>query len=250
MIQRYLILIVCALAHLSAYAEGFLAGTLVKTPFGYENIENLTVGDKVVCYDFMGKCVTRTVTHVQQEEVDTYAQITIGNEQVFAALDHKFYVPNDNAWLEANKIKPGSVLLKRCTEYIPVDSVEVIEAPTVVYDITVDELHNFCVTREDVCVHNILPIIAGIGITIGFDGAVAFTASLAAFGVTLIGGTLWSNSREKQQHRIKVNLKSHVISIIQLQKTATTSILLIITFKAGGVKVRRLKMALRLYIIL
>lgn len=97
MIQKYLILIICALVHISAFAEGFLTGTLVKTPSGYTEIENLVVGDEVVCYNFKGECVTRAITYVQQEQVEAYTQITIGNEQVFAALDHKFYMPSDNA---------------------------------------------------------------------------------------------------------------------------------------------------------
>jgi len=198
MIQKYLILIVCALAHISAFAEGFLAGTLVKTPSGYTEIEQLKVGDKVICYDFKGQCVTRSITHVQQEEVSAYAQITVGNDNIYAALDHKFYIPHDNTWVEARKIKPGNILLKHCTEYISVSDVQSIEASAVVYDITVDEYHNFFISHEDICVHNVFPIVAGIGLTIFFDGTVAITAGFAALGAA-IGGILWSNHKEHQE---------------------------------------------------
>jgi len=173
MIQKYLILIVCALAHIGAFGEGFLAGTLVKTPSGYTEIEKLIVGDQVVCYNFKGECVTRAVTHVQQEEVNAYAQITVGNDTIYAALDHKFYIPYDNTWVEAHKIQPDSVLLKHCTEYIPASHLQTIEASAVVYDITVDEYHNFCVGHEEVHVHNVLPFVAGFTINFFFGGGVA-----------------------------------------------------------------------------
>lgn len=36
----------------SIYTEGFLSGTLVKTPYDYRPIETLNVNDRVISYDF------------------------------------------------------------------------------------------------------------------------------------------------------------------------------------------------------
>lgn len=189
MIQRYLILILLIFSHLSVIAEGFLAGTLVKTPYGYTDIEKLAIGDQVVCYNFQGECVTRAVTHVHQQEVQSYVNISVGGQFIYTDLDHKFYLPNDNAWVQAHTIQPGNVFLKECVDTSVVESVRIIDNAATVYNISVDEFHNYCVTTEDICVHNAVPFVAALTLNLFFDGTFAITGMVgigAAIGKVVI----------------------------------------------------------------
>lgn len=70
---------------------------------------------------------------------------------------------------------------------------QVVKAPAIAYDITVDEFHNFCVTIEDLCVHNVLPFVAGVTFSWAFGGgfvpAISGLLGLGAFvGKALFDG--------------------------------------------------------------
>lgn len=196
MVQK-LILTVCVLAYSYTFAEGFLAGTVVLTPYGYKNIENLDVGDRVVCYDFKGKCTERSITYTRKEHVKSYIQITVNSEKIYVTSNQKFFLPNSGRWIKSSNIKPrDNYLLQHCTELVQIEDVQEIHEEVDVYDITVDEYHNFLVSHENICVHNFLPLV--FGLTIFFDGTVAITAGFAALGAA-IGGILWSNHKEHQE---------------------------------------------------
>ena len=79
-------------------AEGFIAGTLVKTPSGHTTIEQLNVDDNVISSYRKHAKITNT-THCT---VDCCIKISIDNECIYAAQDQKFYSYDQQKWIAAN----------------------------------------------------------------------------------------------------------------------------------------------------
>jgi hypothetical protein len=185
------------------YGEGFIAGTLIKTPSGYTPIEKLCIGDSVICYDSKDRCIERPITHVIKKQTRTIVQLTVGDELIVVEADHKFYLPQENTWVEARALAPGHVLLKHCTELVVVEEAQEILQPADVYDISVADYHNFCVSHQDVHVHNFIPfIIVGISWAFGAGagGGLAVTGTLGV-GALALGAMLY-NSEHRQREAI------------------------------------------------
>lgn len=143
------------------------AGTLVDTPNGSIEIENLKPGQKVFCYNLSSSLVVESkVEDVLLTGKDREC-ITIecdGGEHITCTPDHPFLTEN-NQWVEAINLKEGSTLIhlyfsydidfgdhfphhntrkvvkiSKCTEHYDV------------YDIVVEKYHNFF--AEGICLHN------------------------------------------------------------------------------------------------
>ncbi len=182
------------------YGIGFVENTLVKTSTGYARIADLKVGNKVICYDFKDDCVERPVTYIHKQKHDSYFEVFIAGELIRCASGDKFFLPEGGKWIEAKNLMPGQVLLSHCTEFKPIDLVREIDEPVELYDITVEEFHNFCISTNDIHVHNWLPLVQltmtwtpGIG--------VAITGAVGMLGAA-VGGVFWSSSKEAEKEAI------------------------------------------------
>ena len=92
-INRSIILFISAIslitAHFSFYAEGFLAGTLVKTPIGYRTIEELKIGDTVFCYDMNASMVEKRIIATIKQKAPCYIKLIFENEFLLVSEDRK-----------------------------------------------------------------------------------------------------------------------------------------------------------------
>lgn len=169
--MKRMLLFLCLLTTSLLHGEGFIAGTLVKTPTGYTPIEELKIGDTVICFDLKGSCLEKKVTYTHQKHVTRFLIITVNNKEIIVADDHTFYIPSEEKWVIAEELKIGHVLFKNCLEQVTIDQIQEIPVNDSAYDITVDEYHNFCVTQEDIIVHNVIPLFAwGAGQGLAFVG--------------------------------------------------------------------------------
>jgi len=207
----------------SLFGEGFLPGTLVKTPTTSIPIEQLQVDEKVICYDFDGHCIERPITNITKATGDSFVEIGIGDEKIYTAPDHKFFLPQTQEWIEAKDLTAGHVLLRHCTDLIMVDSVRHINKSAEFHDITVDEYHNFCVSKYDIHVHNFFPLLAftitwvpGVGVAIG--------GGIAA-GAVALGGIFWGSSEEAKKEVIFREMESAIARTTTYQEKDKKSVI-------------------------
>lgn len=158
--MKRMLLFLCFLTTSLLHGEGFIAGTYVKTPNGYTPIEELKVDDTVICFNLEGSCVERKITHTYQESVTRFFILSVNNQEIIVADDHKFYMPLEKKWLTAHELKTGHLLLKNCLEFVAIDQIREIPTHDTAYTITVDRYHSFCVSQEDIVVHNAIPLLA------------------------------------------------------------------------------------------
>jgi hypothetical protein len=195
-INKFL-LILCLLSSSQTY-PGFFAGTLVKTPLGRLPIEQLEVGSSIICYDFKGNCVERPITHLIKKHTQACIQISLPDEKLYVEPDHTFYLPQTQEWIKAKDLTSQHILLGNCTHFIKVEAVQLLLIEGEVYDITVADYHNFCVSEQDIHAHNILPFVAiGVGIAFGGGGGgvTFFVTGTIGLGALAIGGILYESSQ-------------------------------------------------------
>ena len=133
----------------------FVAGTQVLTENGMKNIEDIKLGDKVWAIN-MDKNIRelKTVIDVFQGVTNEIYKITIGNEEITATPKHKFYVM-DKGWVRAAELEEGDKLIAKDTEMI-INRVEhqFVDTPITVYNLTINELHTYLITKYELLVHN------------------------------------------------------------------------------------------------
>jgi hypothetical protein len=192
----------------SLLGEGFIAGTLVKTPSGYTEIEKLQERDLVICYDFSGQCVQRAIIETSRTKYTSCIEVRLLDESLYAAPDHKFYLPNTKSWIAAHSLRPGQLLLKHCTELVAVDQVNLTDKETEFYDITVADYHNFCASAQDIHVHNFLPAV-GLTITWLIGEGIVVTGTAAVGGIAA-GCVLWKSSEEARKDQIRRDMENRI----------------------------------------
>ncbi len=134
---------------------GFVKGTVVKTSSGFVPIEELNIGDEVYCFDMHNdEFLLRTITDVSRHEVSYLLYIQTNGTHIIVDAQQPFYLPVEEAWCYAEDLQPSMVLLSCDQQRIMVQNVNEVCINALVYDITVDELHNFCVTTDGIVVHN------------------------------------------------------------------------------------------------
>jgi len=184
------------------YGEGFVAGTLVKIPGGYVAIENLCVGDRVICLDTAKRTVEGLVTYTGKKIVHRYACIQIGNECINVACDQQFYSAQDSLLIPVSSIGNRNILSIQKTK---IYSIKFIEESINVYLLGVAEYHNFFVTCSDICAHNFIPA-AIVGISLLFGSGTIEIAGVS-FGIAGLGtyfGYKW-HKKNKQKHDFVVD---------------------------------------------
>ena len=139
---KHMVFVITCLYSLFAWGEGFVAGTLIKTVFGYAPIETLAKGDELVCKDEFGCQVPGTVVATQRFIAPSYLCIICDDQEICVSEDQRF-LDYQNEWVYARDL--------------PLDSNDkrLVAKPVVLYALTVEPHHTFYVTESDICVHNV-----------------------------------------------------------------------------------------------
>jgi RHS repeat-associated protein len=134
----------------------FVAGTKVWTPYGWNDIEQMRVGDEVWTYDLArSNVVSATVSRTFIRNRDTLIKLRIDEDVVETTPEHPFFVKG-SGWTRAERLHPDDSLLTFDAEneaYIR--EIETQTGQFTVYNFEVPQFHNYFVTYEGVLVHNI-----------------------------------------------------------------------------------------------
>lgn len=135
----------------------FMPGSLVREGRGgsLKPIETFKVGDLVRTHDATHKAVTNVWEYdVENEDM---LKISLSNgKEILCTSDHKIFM-KDHGWIEAMNLSKGDTLLgpadsKEIFNEITVESIEAFKHTGKVYDLEVEDVHNY--TVSDVTVHN------------------------------------------------------------------------------------------------
>ena len=149
----------------------FSADTPVWTSTGPKPISALVSGDLVRAYDMASKRTElRGVDAVFVNRTVHFYDIGLDGGTIRATGRHRFWIPDEDSWVEARELQAGTRLLHwdgscKEIEFITYRDVEV--APT--YNLQVGELSNYFV-GPGVLVHNAGPANYGFGDNIIYEG--------------------------------------------------------------------------------
>jgi hypothetical protein len=132
----------------------FVAGTNVFTPDGEKAIEHLVVGEAVQSFDpVTGKNATEAVVRTFVRTVSAVLDIRVGSELITCSPEHPFWVPG-SGWRKAGELDRGSYLLTRDGYALRIDSVQRQEGTFSVFNIEVEGMNTYFVSRLGILVHN------------------------------------------------------------------------------------------------
>jgi len=198
----------------TAESHGFAAGTLVKTPSSYQQIENIRVGDAVLAFDCAHACtVTRQVTNVICHQAERCRQLVVGTEVIVTDDIQRFYLTYPGSWVPVCELG-ASDLLKTCAGSLLIHELGYADECITLFDLVVAEDHTYCVTESDIIVHNPVGIFC-IGAPLLATPATPVLCAIAPVAVAGIVGTTcaWmlgkgivSFVREKRRHQNDVHI--------------------------------------------
>jgi hypothetical protein len=123
-------------------------GTLIATPSGAKPVEDLHVGDSVLSFDLHQRATVSTIVRGVLSSV-AEETILLGGKLRATAMHPVFA---SGQWKPAGKIDLADWLLDDCGRTVPAGRVQREEGLTTVFDVEVDEPHNFF--AGGVLVHN------------------------------------------------------------------------------------------------
>ena len=135
--------------------KGFTFGTLIKTPCGYEQIQNLKIGD-IVCTNHNNQ--TTTITDIFCNDVHQCIRLTIDEITFNVGYEQKF-LSADGIWIDAFAITLHDIFVDHEGFPYSFDTIEFIQQDLRTYTLTVDH-HVFIATELDLVTHNSAAIIA------------------------------------------------------------------------------------------
>lgn len=157
--------------------EGFVAGTLVKTPYGYAKIDELAVGDSILCNNFDGTFTTSTIIRTYKKLYTRLIRLVVDHTIIYVEPHHLFYLPCQKRWCKASELCNGGALLKGIDDTVIITDIHETRGALYLYDISVDTYHTFYVSQEDITVHN----------AIGELLSATFYSALSSAGVPTLG---------------------------------------------------------------
>lgn len=139
----------------------FTGDTLIYTPHGMRNIEDIKVGDVVYSYNEVSELVEeKKVTKVESSRVSEIYDISLNDLIVHTTKEHRFYCVLDDRkdYVAAGNMSIGTELFN-LTEPIKLIKAESYALDTVVYNFEVEDNCNYFITNKKILVHNAKEII-------------------------------------------------------------------------------------------
>ena len=146
-------------------SSGFAKDTLVKTPIGYEKIQNLKPGSVVTTFDEVSECLReQTITTITTIFTTKSFCLTLNDEQntkLYTGTKQKFYSYNPLAkffnltkhlWLSSLMLHRFGIIVG--DTLVPIQNIRQVSTFTKLYLIEVANTHNFFVTKANILVHN------------------------------------------------------------------------------------------------
>jgi hypothetical protein len=132
----------------------FVAGTLILTPTGYQAIETLQVGDRVLAGNpETGEVKECRVLQTFEREVSQVLAVQVGDESITCTAEHPFWVTG-KGWVKAGQLAVGDLLMTQNHEVVLVEAIESQTGRVKVYNFEVEDLHTYFVSSVKILVHN------------------------------------------------------------------------------------------------
>ena len=139
----------------SSVAPCFPPGTIVKTPNGDRQIEDLTIGDLVIAYDFESKTpLIQPILHLYKNWTENLVDVNIDGELITSTRLHPFWVESSSKWLSASQLESGMTLKTITDNSITIDFAKTYAYQSATYNLEVCQAHNYFVGTTGVLVHN------------------------------------------------------------------------------------------------
>ena len=146
----------CKVYDIKTKQQCLIEGTKVLTEKGMKNIEDISIGDKVYSMNTQNnQKELRKVNAVYRGETSETYKIMIGNEEIQTTARHKFYTA-DRGWIVASSLEVGEEIIDKDSNKLKITKIEQkrYEKPVKIYDLTVEEYHNYFITESAILVHN------------------------------------------------------------------------------------------------
>lgn len=132
----------------------FYKNTQILTPHGSKNIQDISVGDSVVCFDSQftlhESVVTKTFIHDKEFGEDIYTYSLGNGAKLNVTLNHPV-LTQTGEYLEIGELSVGDFLIDSTGEPIAINSIEFLKRD-IVYNIETEKYHNY--VANGICVHN------------------------------------------------------------------------------------------------
>ena len=155
----------------SILAEGFVAGTLIKTEAGPVPIEQIKEGDNVCAYGFDDCYYMQHVLFAGKKETSVLVGLTIDGELILTAPEQCFLKGLEEIWTPAANLQPGDKL-RAFSGYLTIEKIEIGEIPAEIHTLSVVDFGNFFVSNHEIVAHNWVALVYAAG-----NGFLAFAAT-------------------------------------------------------------------------
>ena len=141
----------------------FLAGTKVTTLNGYKDINKVSIGDMVLTYnEGTGINEYHKVTHLfayQPNEIneELYTLTFDDKTTLQVSSSHRFYIKRnkETLWLPTKSIRLGDIVMYSNKKYHRITNIKHEELTKPVYNLSVENTHNYYVGNQEILVHNV-----------------------------------------------------------------------------------------------
>ncbi|SHH48966.1 intein C-terminal splicing region/RHS repeat-associated core domain-containing protein [Clostridium collagenovorans DSM 3089] len=134
----------------------FVGETLVSTENGEKRIDEIKEGEYVWAENIeTGEKELKKVLRVYENETDKIVHIKVNGEEIESTENHPFYV-EERGWVSASELKVGDKLRSKEDKIVVVEEVEIeqLKEKIKVYNLEVEDNHNYYVSGNKVLVHN------------------------------------------------------------------------------------------------
>ena len=141
-----------------------MKGTLVDTANGRKPIETLQLGEKALSRnEITGELEYKPITKLFENEVELLFDVEVVGMIISTTWNHPFWVERDSKrlkiqkWTEVKDLRVGDIVTLKNTSEHPIKNIRQYNvSPTKVYNIEVEDNHNYFVGEAGVWVHNYL----------------------------------------------------------------------------------------------
>ena len=150
----------------------FTEDTLVYSSQGLKRIKDIQPGDEVYSYSaFNSEKGIKKVQEVFVNETRKLINLSVGDTVIKVTPSHSF-LSKGKGWIAAGAIVAGDELVRYNNEVVEVKATEVVELeePIKVYNFEVEDYHTYCVSGQQVVVHNTCPRDFGTGLPVNKAG--------------------------------------------------------------------------------
>jgi len=131
----------------------FSEETMVYSPNGYIEIQNIMIGDTIFSFDLdENKEVKSIVRNKYISKADSIFKLNINNENIYVTPDHPFYI-SGKGWTKVKGMNIGDELFLNSKEKAVLIEKTYIDWNDKVYNIEVEYYHNYFIGKRKILVH-------------------------------------------------------------------------------------------------